>query len=160
MSPHPKDDVWTRDESRWIDGELEADAARRHEARRSSERDRRLRTYREAMNLWRDDTGQATAQVDMEALAHRVLDGSAVVPAPAGKDVASRVARRYAAAALVLIGLGLAGAVCVGSNPTRINPPPPRADIRGVEQDRLALLAEREWESFRPAPGRTFEEER
>ena len=105
---------WSRDESRYLDGELEATAAGRLE--RALERDParrdRLHAWTEAMDIWRDDVSRRADSIPAPALAHAVVAG--LRRSSSAAVAAEPVLRRYAAAAALLIGLGTAGAAWLG----------------------------------------------
>ena len=95
--------------SRWLDGECGADEARRVEARIAADPALAAEVARlkAAMDAFRDDAGAAPPQ----ALAERVL-ASAV----RGEQESERfraLARRYSAAAAVLLAVGVGGSVWV-----------------------------------------------
>jgi hypothetical protein len=92
---------------------------------------------REVMDLWREDVDRRARRIDPTALAERVLR--------AAPDVAhaTSAARRWAAAAVVLIGLGVLGSLVVAPTNRRAADTVPGA-VRLIEHDRLDLLAERE----------------
>ena len=77
MTSHDRDQGWTREESRWIDGLLDDASARRLEARLAADPERaaRLRAYRDAMDLWRDDVDRVAGRLDTASLADQVLAG-------------------------------------------------------------------------------------
>lgn len=145
MSSHERDQGWTREESRWIDGMLDEASARRLEARLAEdpERSARLEAYRDAMSLWRDDTDHRAGTVDTARLAGDVLAGHGL---ESERDV--RTAKRYAAAAVLLIGLGLAGASALGPRRAEADGAPLHTALQLIEQDRLDLQTSREWETF------------
>jgi len=142
----PEDD-WTREESRYVDGELDGDAAERlsGELRADPERRARLDAWREVMDLWRDDTYRRASRLAPAVLTDRVRRDLA---ASALRARTSGAAQRYAAAALVLIGLGLVGSMWLGARP----PPGIRggvpAALRAVEHDRLAIEGDRAWQGL------------
>lgn len=135
----------TREESRWLDGRLDEHAARRVEARLAADAQRaaRLEAHRQAMALWREDTARHAETLDAGRLAERVLAGRGL---RAEQD--TRQARRYAAAAVLLIGLGLAGASAVGPRRAEAGHAPVQSALQLIERDRLELQTVREWETF------------
>ena len=56
--------------------------------------------------------------------------------------------RRYAAAAVLLIGLGLVGASAIGPRQAEAGRAPLQTALQLIEQDRLELQTAREWEVF------------
>lgn len=110
---------WSRDESRYIDGELDDADARRLESELESAPDRaaRLDAWEDAMDVWRDDARRRSQAFDADALSQAVLDR--VRRGEADSDPALPVLRRYAAAAVLLLGLGTTGAAWLGPHPDR-----------------------------------------
>lgn len=145
MSSHERDQDWTREESRWIDGVLDEASARRLEASLATDPERatRLRDYRDAMDLWRDDADRAAEGFDTRRVADQVLAGRGLAA-----ERAARQARRYAVAAVLLIGLGLVGASAVGPRRAEAGRAPLQTALQLIEQDRLDLQTAREWEVF------------
>ena len=95
--------------SRWLDGECGADEARRVEARVAADPAlaEEVARLRSAMDAFRDDASAAAP----EALAERVLASAA-----RGEQESEQfrgLARRYAAAAAVLLAVGVGGSVWV-----------------------------------------------
>ena len=141
MSPKGPTQDWTRDESRYADGELDADSAARLEARLRKEPDRarRIEAWQEAMDLWRDDVGRQVAASDPAAVTDRVIRSLGEAPDIA-PDPGSVKARRYAVAALILLGLGLVGSAALGAKPIPLESPLCAPNVlREVEEDRFAL---------------------
>ncbi len=106
----PSSDGFSREESRYLDGELPDETARRMENRLAADPDAtdRVEAYRDAMDLWRDDVQRTAQRVDPEALADRIV--AAARSGPSQLPIAqSRAAPWYAAAALLLIGIGITG---------------------------------------------------
>lgn len=158
MTPHDDEGNWTRETSRYVDGELAPHQAASVEAELAQEpaRTGRLDAWRDAMDLWREDTRRTAARLDPHVMADRVLREGPAGVAP--RDVrAARAARRYAAAAVVLLGIGVGGAAWLGPIPVRAAPAV-RATIDGVEQERMDVAAWRELDLLRPAWQRTNEE--
>jgi hypothetical protein len=153
VTSHDRDQGWTREESRWIDGLLDEPSARRLEARLAADPDRgaRLGAYRDAMDLWREDVDRVAGRLDTGRLAEQVLAGHGLEA-----ERLARQARRYAAAAVLLIGLGLAGASAVGPRRAEAGRAPVQTALQLIEQERLDLQTAREWEVFplvhAPAP--------
>lgn len=145
---------WTREESRWVDGTLDEPAARRLLDRLAEDPERaaRLRAYRDAMDLWRDDTDRVADGLDTGRLADQVLAGRGLA---AERD--ALWARRYAAAAVLLIGLGLAGASTLDPRRGEAGGAAVQTALQLIERDRLDLQTVREWETFphvrRPGSG-------
>ncbi len=110
---------WSRDESRYIDGELDAADASRLEAEleNASDRTARLRAWEDAMDVWRDDARRRSKAFDAGAVSQAVL--ARVQSGEAASDPALPSLRRYAAAAVLLLGLGTAGAAWLGPHPDR-----------------------------------------
>jgi anti-sigma factor RsiW len=132
-----------------VDGELGDRARREVEARLAGDpaRGERLATWREAMDLWREDARRGGPRVEPPVLADRVLRAGR----PTGADPeVSRAARAYAAAAVVLIGLGVGGAAWLGPGPAPRAGPPREAAValRLLEEERMALQVVKEWERF------------
>jgi len=149
-----RDDGWTREESRFIDGMLDAESARRLEAEleRHPERRARVDAWRDAMDLWRDDVTRESAGLDPDRLKDAVLSGAARRREEAELR-STRAARRYAAAAILLIGLGLAGATAVGPQRVRRTEPDAATALLFIEHERLELQKERELAAFPLVPG-------
>lgn len=136
--------AWRRDTSRWIDGEL--DAPRAAEVRRRVEADpaarEHLASWRRAMELWREDVGRASDQADPSDMARRVLASTDTVERRANE--LRPVFWRYAAAAVLLLGLGVAGASLVGPRKSAVAGQ--GDDLMSIESDRVRLQVEQEWE--------------
>ena len=124
---------------------LDEASARRLETRLANDPERadRLHAYRDAMDLWRDDTDRVAQGLDTNRLAEQVLQGQGL---RAEHD--ARVARRYAAAAVLLIGLGLAGASAMGPRRAEADSAPLQTALQLIERDCLDLQTSREWETF------------
>jgi anti-sigma factor RsiW len=116
----PRDRALSAEEARWLDGTLDAESARRMERLLAADpaRARRLARDREALDLWVGDARrQAARSQAREAaapdLADAVLAQVARGPgrsSPRGGEILSpRAAMGYAAAALLLMGVGLGG---------------------------------------------------
>ena len=115
----------TPDESRLIDGLLSGEAARRVERQVAADPGRRDAMAREraALGLWVEDARRA--RLDEDALTARVLAAVEDAPQAAGRGTGGAAGRRwgevlspraaitYAAAAVLLIGVGLAGTFLV-----------------------------------------------
>lgn len=128
----------TPEESRWLDGTLPADAARRLERQLAADPRRRaaLERYRESMAVWRDDaractqTGSTDQESSLDGLADEILANSASAE-PSRRPVrpreeTPRFAGLYAAAALLLVGVGLVGTLWVQTR---------RAEAQSVRPD-------------------------
>lgn len=124
----------TPEESRWLDGTLPADAARRLERQLAADPRRRaaLERYRESMGAWRDDARRGLADQDsfLDGLADQILANSASAE-PSRRPVrpreeTPRFAGLYAAAALLLVGVGLVGTLWVQTR---------RAEAQSVRPD-------------------------
>jgi hypothetical protein len=95
------------------------------------------------MDVWRDDTERLKRAVDLD----RVRAGVMARIARGDVEAESTVAlRRYAAAALVLIAFGVAGAGLLGPNPGRASLLQTGAAIRVLEKDRIHHHGRLEWE--------------
>lgn len=144
-----EDPTWTRAESRRLDGEGGTRPPGTPEGGPPSESEH-VRAYREAMALWREEAERSATRFDAALVFRRVLD--ARHPDDAAPGLAGlRAARRYAAAALLLIGVGLAGAAWLGQEPAEAGEPSLDAALSVLEGSRLDLAAEQEWIRF-PAP--------
>lgn len=111
MSRSSPPDGFSREESLYLDGEMPDDAARRmgHRLAADPERADGVQAYREAMDVWREDAARTARSLgDGEAMADRVLASLTDGPRLAMQQ-ASRAAPWYAAAAMLLIGVGIAG---------------------------------------------------
>lgn len=110
---------WSRDESRYVDNELDAAAARRLESELEAAPDRaaRLDAWEDAMDAWRDDARRRSEAFDADALSQAVV--ARVRRGEVASDPALPILRRYAAAAVLLLGLGTAGAAWIGPHPDR-----------------------------------------
>lgn len=105
--------------------------------------------YREAMDLWREDTERTAMGFDPDAVTQRIL--AARNPEEAAPGLAAlRASRRYAAAAVVLIGLGLGGAAWLGPQTKADDPPSIERVTRALDRDHLDLIADREWDRLEP----------
>jgi hypothetical protein len=93
----------------------------------------------DALALWREDAARAAADVDPDEIADAALDAAAE-----GRVAwrSERVAGRYAAAALVLLGLGVGGTVAT----VVAAPKPPAApqSLGSIESERFRLQSARE----------------
>ena len=135
----------TAEESRYLDGVLSPERMRRMEHLLAADPDRadRVRAWKEWMARWREDCQRVTqaneahdepaeegssARVDVIvsaalAAAPAVEQGrEPTSPTPSGWSVPAHVARRYAAAALLLMALGLVGYVATHSTPAVATP--------------------------------------
>ena len=93
--------------------------------------------------------------LDPLRLADHVLAGRSLVA-----ERAARLSRRYAAAAVLLIGLGLAGAYALGPGTAQADGAPVQTALQLIERDRLDVQTAREWETFPAVHDLTSEEER
>jgi anti-sigma factor RsiW len=141
MDPRPL----SREESRWLDGAMSPDERERFERALTADprRAEQLGAWREAMDLWRDDTRRLASRASPEATADRVL--ATVASGEGGGALAETAAvRRYATAALVLLGLGVGGTVWTeatgGDEPLRATAP--------MADERLDLLRSTEIDSL------------
>ncbi len=132
-----------REESLYLDGELSPEARRRFETRLAGDPalQRRIQRWRENADLWRDDVRRAVADIDPGLLAERVL-----ARAERSSSSDTRIAWRYAAAALVLLGLGVTGASVLGPRPGTASLLETGAAIRVLESERLAHQGRVEWD--------------
>lgn len=133
-SPH-----LTPEESRWLDGTLPADAARRLERQLAADPRRRaaLESYRASMDIWRADArgGPASDDTFLDGLADEIIAS----PAPSGSsprpvrlhEETPRFAGLYAAAALLLVGVGLVGTLWVQTR--RAEAQSARPDFKDVD---------------------------
>ena len=108
----------------------------------------------EAFALWREDADRGAAAFDADALTRRVLAGRGRA------ETVARATRRYAAAAVVLLGVGVAGAAAVGPKRAEADPPNVRSALQTLEKNRFGLVAEQEWTRFGVAAPPHAEEER
>jgi hypothetical protein len=141
VSEHPSSDRrLTRRESRWLDGQMPAGEREEFERALDPARRARLEALREAGALWREDALRAARRHDPRDLAERVLAGAAPRAAAAP---APRLAFP-AAAAVVLIALGVLGTLLVrGSPPEPIAPRAARAPyLEDLERLQLDLMAQ------------------
>lgn len=143
----------TPEESRHLDGELPASQASQLNEALAADvaRARRLDRWRAATAVWREEAQEAAARVDPAAMAERVLaqvqrvrhphrqPGAMGSPTPGSVSPALRA---YAAAALLMIGVGIGGSLIVGLQGT-----PPRQEatalrLEDIERAEIDLLAE------------------
>lgn len=127
---HPQDSALTPEESRWLDGTLDADARRRMERLLAADpaRARRLARDREALDLWAADARRQAARavgpvaplpspmhgphatgLAEAVLQHVTAGGGRRMSQRSGEVLSPRAALAYAAAAMLLIGVGLGG---------------------------------------------------
>ncbi len=134
----------TADEARRLDGTLPADDARRLDRVLAAdpERARRLRRDRAALDLWIDETrAEASGRVDhlAERVLARIESGGPTrrreLRGAIGEVLAPRVALGYAAAALVLIGVGLVGTWVLRHDRAEAVLPPSGTSPTGAEAD-------------------------
>ncbi|MGE0192361.1 MAG: hypothetical protein AB7T63_10010 [Planctomycetota bacterium] len=115
---HPDDPALTPDEARLLDGSLPAEERRRLDRQLAADPARagRLARDRAALDLWVEEA--RSTPVDVDALAQHVFEriddenGVARFSSRAGlrgEVLSPRAAMAYAAAAMLLIGVGLAG---------------------------------------------------
>jgi anti-sigma factor RsiW len=144
---HDRDHEWTREESLWVDGRLDPESARELEARLASDpaRAARLQAYREAMALWREEADREAARLEPSRLAERVLAGVGL-RAEQERVRGVRAARRYAAAAVLLIGLGVGGALWIGARDATAGGESMEAALQQIERSRLDHRMDVEWE--------------
>lgn len=144
----------TPDESRLLDGVLPAAQARRLENQIAADPHRAegLRRDREAAGLWRDDAQRTAADFvdDPDVLADRVLALTAQGPSRGERrhrlmtrlglvgdgELADRTVMRYAAAAVVLMAIGIGGTWLVRANraTARTIAPEPTAQDHDVDE--------------------------
>ncbi len=109
----------------------------------------------EAMDLWRDDTRRRAARIEPSVLTDRILrENGSTDAALASED---RATFRYAAAAVLLIGLGLGGSLWVGARPQPAAAGV-SATLRALEDGRLALEGDRASQDFDAATRAAGEE--
>lgn len=134
---------WTREESRFVDGELEGEAPQRIEQAlgHDPERRERLGAWTQAMDLWREDAELVAGRLDRASLADRILSDLDPEVLRSG-----RAASRYAAAALLILGLGVAGSFALGPHPARAAMLEKGVALRVLEEDRLHHHGRIEWE--------------
>jgi hypothetical protein len=101
---------------------------------------------REALALWADDARRQAAEVDPDALARAILSGRA--PAPP----VERVPWGWAAAAVLLLGVGVAGLSFAHPVSDHPNPAVVTADLENAPLDVLRMA---EIDGFTPALDRT-----
>jgi anti-sigma factor RsiW len=124
------------EESRYVDGEAPPDAARRLERQLAADPERadRLEAYRDAMDVWREDAQHTARTVDPRgALAERVLE-SVTRDAPPSRAT-NPMPRWYAAAAVLLIAVGIGGTVIARRTHPAPHRPPELADIEEAVLD-------------------------
>ena len=99
----------SREESRYLDGELPPEDMRRLKRELAADPGRaaRLASYRDAVGLWKQDVERRTAVVDEDALADRVM--ASISSGSALKSLRPVAPRWVAAAAVLLIGIGIVG---------------------------------------------------
>ena len=151
-TPNPPDGL-SPDESRYVDGEMSEAETRSMEHRLAADpaAAARVEAWRNAMGLWRDDTQRAAAPVAAEpdVLADRVL---ASLARDERRGVVSLyVARRYAAAAVLLMAVGVTGTIL--ARPTANTTVTPH--VAGMEEIFLDVMAE----GSEFAPGLTIPKE-
>lgn len=140
--PHPEG--LSRDESRFLDGELPPDAARRLESRLAADPQRaeRLEAYREAMDVWREDAACASRAVDPpDALADRVVRKVTADPSPMLRPPGA-LPRWYAAAAVLLIAVGIGGTVLARRGAPRASDEGQQPELAVIEEAVLDLVLE------------------
>lgn len=107
------------------------------------------------MDLWRDDTRRRAARIEPSVLTDRILrENGSTDAALASED---RATFRYAAAAVLLIGLGLGGSLWVGARPQPAAAGV-SATLRALEDGRLALEGDRASQDFDAATRAAGEE--
>ena len=94
-----------------------------------------LRDLEDAMGVWREDADRTAARVDVAALADRVVARVAERPR---LTLAPSTARRYAAAALVLLGVGVCGTLLARGARAEADPTPRWALL---EEDLVDVIA-------------------
>ncbi len=127
----------TPEESRLLDGTLPADEAKRLENLIASDPQRAdaLDTYREAMDVWRDDAGRI--DLDPDEIADQVL---AAVGGSQGGGAAA-LPTWYAVAAMLLIGIGVIGTAAVRGSHAR-TPQRSSSPVASMEEALLDALAD------------------
>lgn len=148
----PLPDALTPDENRYLDGEMSAQEAHSMELRLAADPERaaHIAAWRDAMDLWRDDARRAAAGVAAEPddLADRILDGlSGEAPQFLGgataldrrRAVAPQAARWYAAAAVLLMAVGVTGTLLARPAPADRSA---RPQVSPFDEVFLEVLAE------------------
>ena len=137
----------TPDESRYVDGEMSAREARSMEHRLAADPARadRVAAWRDSMDLWRDDAQRTAATVagDPDALVDRILADGAVSNRLADREprrISPHVARWYAAAAVLLMAIGVTGTWM--AQPPRAPAPSTRPRVADIEDLYLDLMAD------------------
>ena len=145
---------WTREDSRYVDERLGGAARAHYEHGLASDpiRRERLERWRTAMDLWREDAAGLAGALDAGSLTRRVLAGR-----PTFDEALRRAAWRYAAAAVLLLGVGLAGSAALGPHPARAADLDPAVGLRVLERERFAHQERVAWE-IHPFIGRHLEE--
>ncbi len=134
----------TAEESRYLDGALSPERLRRMERLLAADPDRadRVRAWNEWMTRWREDCRAAAPTDDVYHTRVDQIVGAALDAAPSSESIATmnterlaeaqgsssgwsvpaHVARRYAAAALLLMALGLVGYAVTRTDPAVATP--------------------------------------
>lgn len=100
-------------------------------------------TVREALEVWRDDAERIRRAADLDRIRRTVRERIA------RGDVESEgalVLRRYAAAAVLLIGFGVGGAAWIGPNPGRADALQQGAALLAIDQHRIHQCGQTEVE--------------
>lgn len=143
---------WTREDSRYVDDRL--DAGRRAAYERGLAEDparaARTRAFKDAMDLWREDTDRAALGLDPALLAARITSSPETSEEPW-----QQAAWRYAAAALVLCVGGLAGSAALGTRPAANLDT--AAALEALDRDGLSHHGRLTWE-LEPFMGRHLRE--
>lgn len=99
---------------------------------------------REALDLWQDDADRVRRAVDLDRIRTKVETSVQRGDVEAKSVLALR---RYAAAALVLIGLGVGGAALIGPNPGRAEALQQGAALLAIDHHRIHHCGRTEMES-------------
>lgn len=137
----------TPQESRYVDGEMSAQEARSMEHRLAADPARadRVAAWRDTMDLWRNDAQRAATTVasDPDALVDRILADRSVSNGLADRGprrISPHVARWYAAAAVLLMAVGVTG-TWMAQTP-RAPAPSTRPQVADIQDLFLELMAD------------------